>query len=54
MAKRVGILGGSFNPAHDGHLYISQCALKSLGLDQVLVAGHAAEPLKAHRWYGTL
>lgn len=32
---KVGLLGGSFNPAHKGHLYISQSALKKLNLDQV-------------------
>ena len=31
----VGLLGGSFNPAHEGHVYISETALKKLGLDQV-------------------
>ena len=46
MAQRVGILGGSFNPAHDGHLYISQCALKSLGLDQVWWLVTPQNPLK--------
>lgn len=33
--KKVGLLGGSFNPAHDGHRYISLQALKLLGLDEV-------------------
>jgi nicotinate-nucleotide adenylyltransferase len=45
-ALRVGLLGGSFNPAHEGHRYISLEALKRLGLDQVwwLVSPH--NPLK--------
>lgn len=44
---RIGLLGGSFNPAHDAHLRISLVALKRLGLDQVwwLVSPH--NPLKA-------
>ena len=33
--KKVGILGGSFNPAHAGHRHISRQALKLLGLDEV-------------------
>ena len=32
---RVGLLGGSFNPAHEGHLHISAAARRVLGLDQV-------------------
>jgi nicotinate-nucleotide adenylyltransferase len=31
----VGLLGGSFDPAHDGHVHISREALKRLGLDRV-------------------
>ncbi|CAK0753761.1 putative nicotinate-nucleotide adenylyltransferase [Azospirillaceae bacterium] len=44
--RRIGLLGGSFNPAHDGHRHISLFALKALGLDQVwwLVSPH--NPLK--------
>jgi nicotinic acid mononucleotide adenylyltransferase len=32
---RIGLLGGSFNPAHDGHHHISLVALRRLGLDRV-------------------
>lgn len=32
---RVGLFGGSFNPPHQGHLHISQLALKKLGLNQI-------------------
>ncbi len=32
---RVGIFGGSFNPAHEGHCHIADIAKKSLHLDQV-------------------
>ncbi len=32
---RVGLLGGSFNPAHEGHRYVSISALRCLGLDEV-------------------
>ncbi len=47
MSRRVGLLGGSFNPAHAGHLHISRLALELLGLDEVwwLVSPH--NPLKA-------
>jgi len=33
--RKVGILGGSFNPAHEGHLHISNTAKKNLGLDEI-------------------
>ena len=43
---RVGLLGGSFNPAHDGHLAISREALKRLRLDQVWWLVSPQNPLK--------
>ncbi|MEE8173379.1 MAG: nicotinic acid mononucleotide adenylyltransferase, partial [Alphaproteobacteria bacterium] len=30
-APRVGLFGGSFNPAHEGHLHVSLQAIKRLG-----------------------
>ncbi len=42
----VGLLGGSFNPAHVGHLYISLSALKMLGIQQVWWLVSPANPLK--------
>lgn len=33
--EMIGILGGSFDPVHDGHLHIANAALERLGLDQV-------------------
>jgi nicotinate-nucleotide adenylyltransferase len=44
---RVGLLGGSFNPAHDGHRHISVEALKRLGLDEVWWLVSPQNPLKA-------
>ena len=43
---RIGLLGGSFNPAHDGHLAISREALKRLGLDRVWWLIAPQNPLK--------
>ena len=46
---RIGLLGGSFNPAHEGHRAMSLYALKRLGLNQVwwLVSPH--NPLKPEK-----
>jgi nicotinate-nucleotide adenylyltransferase len=43
----VGILGGSFNPAHEGHLHISLLALKLLKLDEVWWMVSPQNPLKS-------
>ncbi len=43
---RVGLLGGSFNPAHEGHAHISQEALVRLDLDQVWWLVSPQNPLK--------
>ena len=45
--QRIGLLGGSFNPAHAGHLYISQQALKRLNLHQVWWLVSPKNPLKS-------
>jgi nicotinate-nucleotide adenylyltransferase len=42
----IGLLGGSFNPAHGGHLHISRLALKRLGLDEVWWLVSPQNPLK--------
>jgi nicotinate-nucleotide adenylyltransferase len=44
---KIGLLGGSFNPAHDGHLAMSLYALKQLGLDQVWWLVSPQNPLKS-------
>ncbi|MGF1456942.1 MAG: nicotinate-nucleotide adenylyltransferase [Alphaproteobacteria bacterium] len=44
---RVGLLGGSFNPAHDGHRHISLLALRRLRLDVVLWLVSPQNPLKS-------
>jgi nicotinate-nucleotide adenylyltransferase len=43
---RIGLLGGSFDPAHDAHREISLTALKRLGLDQVWWLVTRGNPLK--------
>jgi len=44
--RRVGLLGGSFNPAHAGHAHISRLALARLGLDEVWWLVSPQNPLK--------
>jgi nicotinate-nucleotide adenylyltransferase len=46
---RIGLLGGSFNPPHEGHLHISDTALKRLGLDYVWWLVSPQNPLKSAR-----
>lgn len=46
---RIGLLGGSFNPAHDGHLHISNLALKNMGLDAVWWLVSPQNPLKSDK-----
>jgi nicotinate-nucleotide adenylyltransferase len=45
---RIGLLGGSFNPAHAGHRHISIEAMRRLGLDQVWWIVTPGNPLKSH------
>jgi len=51
---RVGLLGGSFNPAHDGHRHISLAALRRLRLDAVWWLVSPQNPLKATAGMATL
>ena len=44
--NKIGILGGSFDPAHKGHLAISQEALKKLKLKKIIWAITKKNPLK--------
>ncbi|WP_245620074.1 nicotinate-nucleotide adenylyltransferase [Phenylobacterium immobile] len=46
---RVGLFGGSFNPAHEGHAHVAETALKRLGLDQVIWLVSPQNPLKSSR-----
>jgi nicotinate-nucleotide adenylyltransferase len=43
---RIGLLGGSFNPAHGGHRRVSLWALDALGLDEVWWLVSPGNPLK--------
>jgi nicotinate-nucleotide adenylyltransferase len=45
--QRIGIMGGSFNPPHEGHLAISETALRRLGLDRLWWVVTPGNPLKS-------
>ena len=47
--KRIGLLGGSFNPAHQGHRHISLMALSRLRLDYVWWLVSPQNPLKEEK-----
>lgn len=44
--QRIGLLGGSFDPPHPGHVHISRWALKAIGLDAVWWLVSPGNPLK--------
>ena len=43
---RIGIFGGSFDPVHNGHLILAECALQQLQLESVWFVPAAQQPLK--------
>ncbi|OGX47930.1 MAG: nicotinate (nicotinamide) nucleotide adenylyltransferase [Omnitrophica WOR_2 bacterium RIFOXYB2_FULL_38_16] len=47
--KRIGILGGTFNPVHIGHLAIAQRARENLGLDKVFFVPSNLPPHKSSK-----
>jgi nicotinate-nucleotide adenylyltransferase len=46
MSLRIGVLGGTFDPIHHGHLAIAEEARVALGLEQVLLVPAGQQPLK--------
>lgn len=47
--QAIGLLGGSFDPAHEGHAHITREALKRLGLSRVWWLVSPGNPLKARQ-----
>jgi nicotinate-nucleotide adenylyltransferase len=43
---RIGLLGGSFNPAHEGHRHVAEQVRRHLRLDQVWLLVSPGNPLK--------
>ena len=48
---RIGILGGTFDPPHGGHIALAQAARSELKLDEVIFIPAARNPLKTTRQY---
>ena len=46
--QRIGVMGGSFNPAHDGHRIVAETAVKRLRLDQLWWVVTPGNPLKSN------
>ena len=49
--KRIGLLGGSFDPAHKGHLSISKIAIKKLELKKIYWVITKKNPFKSKTFY---
>lgn len=47
LGQRIGLFGGSFNPAHEGHLHVAATALERLNLDWVWWIVARGNPLKS-------
>ncbi|PCD03293.1 nicotinate-nucleotide adenylyltransferase [Sphingomonas spermidinifaciens] len=45
-ARRIGLMGGSFNPAHGGHRFIALQAIRALDLDEIWWLVSPGNPLK--------
>lgn len=45
--QTIGLLGGSFDPAHEGHVHITRAALKRFGLDRIWWLVTPGNPLKS-------
>lgn len=46
MTRRIGLMGGSFNPAHGGHRHVALQAIRALALDEVWWLVSPGNPLK--------
>ena len=46
---RVGIMGGTFDPIHHGHLILAECAYEQYQLDHILFLPSGNPPHKQYR-----
>ena len=47
--SKIGIMGGTFNPIHNGHISLAKAALDELGLDKVWFMPSKNPPHKSHK-----
>jgi nicotinate-nucleotide adenylyltransferase len=50
---KIGILGGTFDPPHAGHLALAHAALDQLGLDEIIFLPANRNPLKANKAFAS-
>ena len=46
--RKVGILGGTFNPIHNGHWALGKAAMEQYGLEEVWLMPSKLPPHKSH------
>ncbi len=46
---KIGILGGTFDPVHKGHIYIAEQCMKHLGMDRIMFLPNGNPPHKRGR-----
>ncbi|OGR84151.1 MAG: nicotinate (nicotinamide) nucleotide adenylyltransferase [Elusimicrobia bacterium RIFCSPHIGHO2_01_FULL_64_10] len=49
MPRKIGILGGTFDPVHAGHVALARAAVRELGLDALYLVPAKRSPMKGGR-----
>ena len=48
-SKKIGVLGGSFSPVHNGHIFLAKYVKENCGLDKVLMIPTGVHPFECKR-----
>lgn len=48
QTKKIGIMGGTFNPIHNGHIALAEAAYKTFALDKILFMPSGKSYMKQH------